>query len=91
MFTIQKTERKVMYSIRFNEEIIHECLPKEECEMLLDKYKERYESGTVEWPLEYQNMKIEEFSGKFILVDEKLIKNVQKKYDESLNKKEGDL
>ena len=73
-----------MYSIRFNEELIHEALPKEECELLIDKYKKRYESGTVEWPLEYQNMKIEEFSGKFILVDDKLIKNVQKKYDESL-------
>ena len=73
-----------MYSIRFNAELIHEALPKEECELLLDKYKKRYESGTVEWPLEYQNMKIEEFSGKFILVDEKLVKNVQKKYDESL-------
>ena len=73
-----------MYSIRFNAELIHEALPKEECESLIDKYKKRYESGTVEWPLEYQNMKIEEFSGKFILVDEKLIKNVQKKYDESL-------
>ena len=74
----------MMYSIRFNAELIHECLPKEECELLIDKYKKRYESGTVDWPLEYQNMKIEEFSGKFILVDEKLIKNVQKKYDESL-------
>ncbi len=74
----------MMYSIRFNAELIHECLPKEECELLIDKYKKRYESGTVEWPLEYQNMKIEEFSGKFILVDEKLIKSVQKKYDESL-------
>ena len=74
----------MMYSIRFNEELIHECLPKEEWESLIDKYKKRYESGTVEWPLEYQNMKIEEFSGKFILVDEKLVKNVQKKYDESL-------
>ena len=74
----------MMYSIRFNEELIHEALPKEECELLIDKYKKRYESGTVEWPLEYQNMKIEEFSGKFILVDDKLIKNVQKKYDESL-------
>ena len=73
-----------MYSIRFNAELIHEALPKEECELLIDKYKKRYESGTVEWPLEYQNMKIEEFSGKFILVDDKLIKNVQKKYDESL-------
>ena len=73
-----------MYSIRFNAELIHEALPKEECELLIDKYKKRYESGTVEWPLEYQNMKIEEFSGKFILVDEKLVKNVQKKYDESL-------
>ena len=73
-----------MYSIRFNAELIHEALPKEECELLIDKYKKRYESGTIEWPLEYQNMKIEEFSGKFILVDEKLIKNVQKKYDESL-------
>ena len=73
-----------MYSIRFNAELIHEALPKEECELLIDKYKKRYESVTVEWPLEYQNMKIEEFSGKFILVDEKLIKNVQKKYDESL-------
>ena len=73
-----------MYSIRFNEELIHEALSKKECEMLIDKYKKRYESGTVEWPLEYQNMKIEEFSGKFILVDEKLVKNVQKKYDESL-------
>ena len=73
-----------MYSIRFNAELIHEALPKEECELLIDKYKKIYESGTVEWPLEYQNMKIEEFSGKFILVDEKLIKNVQKKYDESL-------
>ena len=73
-----------LYSIRFNAELIHEALPKEECELLIDKYKKRYESGTVEWPLEYQNMKIEEFSGKFILVDEKLIKNVQKKYDESL-------
>jgi hypothetical protein len=51
---------------------------------LIDKYKKRYESGTVEWPLEYQNMKIEEFSGKFILVDEKLVKQVQKEYDESL-------
>jgi hypothetical protein len=74
----------MMYSIRFNAELIHEALPKEECELLIDKYKKRYESGTVEWPLEYQNMKIEEFSGKFILVDDKLIKNVQKKYDESL-------
>ena len=73
-----------MYSIRFNAELIHEALPKEECESLIYKYKKRYESGTVEWPLEYQNMKIEEFSGKFILVDEKLIKNVQKKYDDSL-------
>ena len=73
-----------MYSIRFNAELIHEALPKEECELLIDKYKKRYESGTVEWPLEYQNMKIEEFSGKFILVAEKLVKNVQKKYDESL-------
>ena len=73
-----------MYSIRFNAELIHECLPKEECESLIDKYKKRYESGTVEWPLEYQNMKIEEFSGKFILVDDKLVKDVQKKYDESL-------
>ena len=73
-----------MYSIRFNAELIHEALPKEECELLIDKYKKRYESGTVEWPLEYQNMKIEEFSGKFILVDDKLVKNVQKKYDESL-------
>jgi len=27
-------------------------------------------------------MKIEEFSGKFILVDDKLVKQVQKKYDE---------
>ena len=80
----------VMYSIRFNSELIHECLPKEECEVLLDKYKERYESGTVEWPLEYQNMKIEEFSGKFILVDEKEVNKVQKDYDESLNRK-GDL
>ena len=80
----------VMYSIRFNSELIHECLPKEECELLLDKYKERYESGTVEWPLEYQNMKIEEFSGKFILVDEKEVNKVQKDYDESLNRK-GDL
>ena len=79
-----------MYSIRFNSELIHECLPKEECEVLLDKYKERYESGTVEWPLEYQNMKIEEFSGKFILVDEKEVNKVQKDYDESLNRK-GDL
>jgi len=51
---------------------------------LIDKYKKRYESGTVEWPLEYKNMKIEEFSGKFILVDDKLVKDVQKKYDESL-------
>jgi len=58
---------------------------------LLDKYKERYESGTVEWPLEYQNMKIEEFSGKFILVDEKEVNKVQKDYDESLNRKEEDL
>ena len=74
----------MMYSIRFNEELIHECLPKEECESLIDKYKKRYESGTVEWPLEYKNMKIEEFSGKFILVDDKLVKDVQKKYDESL-------
>ena len=73
-----------MYSIRFNSELIHECLPKEECELLIDKYKKRYESGTVEWPLEYKNMKIEEFSGKFILVDDKLVKDVQKKYDESL-------
>ena len=73
-----------MYSIRFNAELIHECLPKEECELLIDKYKKRYESGTVDWPLEYQNMKIEEFSGKFILVDDKLVKDVQKKYDESL-------
>ena len=73
-----------MYSIRFNAELIHEALPKEECELLIDKYKKRYESGTVEWPLEYQNMKIEEFSGKFILVDDKLVKDVQKKYDESL-------
>ena len=88
MSTIQKIERKVMYSIRFNEEIIHECLPKEECEMLLDKYKERYESGTVEWPLEYQKMKIEEFSGKFILVDEKEVKKVQKDYDQSLKENE---
>ena len=88
MFITRKTERKVMYSIRFNSELIHECLPKEECEMLLDKYKERYESGTVEWPLEYQNMKIEEFSGKFILVDEKEVNKVQKDYDESLNRKE---
>ena len=64
--------------------MIHEALPKEECETLIDKYKKRYESGTVEWPLEYQNMKIEEFSGKFILVDDKLVKDVQKKYDESL-------
>ena len=77
-------DKIIMYSIRFNAELIHECLPKEECELLIDKYKKRYESGTVEWPLEYQNMKIEEFSGKFILVDEKLIKSVQKKYDESL-------
>ncbi len=74
----------MMYSIRFNAELIHEALPKEECELLIDKYKKRYESGTVEWPLEYQNMKIEEFSGKFILVDDKLVKDVQKKYDESL-------
>ena len=74
----------MMYSIRFNAELIHEALPKEECETLIDKYKKRYESGTVEWPLEYQNMKIEEFSGKFILVDDKLVKDVQKKYDESL-------
>jgi hypothetical protein len=74
----------MMYSIRFNAELIHEALPKEECELLIDKYKKRYESGTVEWPLEYQNMKIEEFSGKFILVDEKLVKQVQKEYDESL-------
>ena len=73
-----------MYSIRFNAELIHECLPKEECELLIDKYKKRYESGTVEWPLEYQNMTIEEYSGKFILVDDKLVKDVQKKYDESL-------
>ena len=73
-----------MYSIRFNAELIHEALPKEECELLIDKYKKRYESGTVDWPLEYQNMKIEEFSGKFILVDDKLVKDVQKKYDESL-------
>ena len=73
-----------MYSIRFNAELIHECLPKEECELLIDKYKKRYESGIVEWPLEYQNMKIEEFSGKFILVDDKLVKQVQKEYDESL-------
>ena len=73
-----------MYSIRFNAELIHEALPKEECELLIDKYKKRYESGTVEWPLEYQNMKIEEFSGKFILVDDKLVKQVQKEYDESL-------
>ena len=73
-----------MYSIRFNAELIHECLPKEECELLIDKYKKRYESGTVEWPLEYQNMKIEQFSGKFILGDDKLVKDVQKKYDESL-------
>ena len=81
----------VMYSIRFNSELIHECLPKEECERLLDKYKERYESGTVEWPLKYQKMKIEEFSGKFILVDEKEVNKVQKDYDESLNRKEEDL
>ena len=74
----------MMYSIRFNAELIHEALPKEECELLIDKYKKRYESGTVEWPLEYQNMKIEEFSGKFILVDDKLVKQVQKEYDESL-------
>ena len=78
----------MMYSIRFNAELIHECLPKEECELLIDKYKKRYESGTVEWPLEYQNMKIEEFSGKFILVDEKEVNKVQKDYDESLNRKE---
>ena len=78
-----------MYSIRFNAELIHEALPKEECELLIDKYKKRYESETVEWPLEYQNMKIEEFSGKFILVDEKLIKSVQKKYDESLKNVSG--
>ena len=77
-----------MYSIRFNAELIHECLPKEECEMLIDKYKKRYESGTVEWPLEYQNMKIEEFSGKFILVDDKLVKQVQKEYDESLQEEQ---
>ncbi len=73
-----------MYSIRFNAELIHEALSKEECESLIDNYKKRYESGTVEWPLEYQNMKIEEFSGKFILVDDKLVKDVQKQYDESL-------
>ena len=77
-------DKIIMYSIRFNAELIHECLPKEECELLIDKYKKRYESGTVEWPLEYQNMKIEEFSGKFILVDDKLVKQVQKEYDESL-------
>ena len=82
--TEEELEKVMMYSIRFNAELIHECLPKEECELLIDKYKKRYESGTVEWPLEYQNMKIEEFSGKFILVDDKLVKNVQKKYDESL-------
>ena len=82
--TEEELEKVMMYSIRFNAELIHECLPKEECELLIDKYKKRYESGTVEWPLEYQNMKIEEFSGKFILVDDKLVKDVQKKYDESL-------
>ena len=82
--TEEELEKVMMYSIRFNAELIHEALPKEECEVLIDKYKKRYESGTVEWPLEYQNMKIEEFSGKFILVDDKLVKNVQKKYDESL-------
>ena len=74
----------MLYSIRFNAELIHEALPKEECEVLIDKYKKRYESGEVDWPLEYENMKIEEFSGKFILVDEKLIKKVQKEYDDSL-------
>ena len=77
-------DKIIMYSIRFNAELIHEGLPKEECELLIDKYKKRYESGTVDWPLEYQNRKIEEFSGKFILVDDKLVKDVQKKYDESL-------
>ena len=55
---------------------------------MLDKYKERYESGQVEWALEYKNMKIEEFSGKFILVDEKLVKKVQKEYDASLKENE---
>ena len=57
-----------LYSIRFKSDIIHEGIEHTECSELMDYYRYRYETMKDNgWPLEPEHMRVEEFSGKFVL------------------------
>ena len=57
-----------LYTIRFKSDIIHEGISAIEVSELLMNYKKSYENKKdSEWPLEPEHMRVEEFSGKFVL------------------------
>ena len=57
-----------LYTIRFKSDIIHEGISAIEVSELLINYKKSYENKKdSEWPLEPEHMRVEEFSGKFVL------------------------
>ena len=57
-----------LYSIRFKSDIIHEGISAIEVSELLMNYKKSYENKKdSEWSLEPEHMRVEEFSGTYVL------------------------
>ena len=59
-----------LYSIRFNSDLIHEGISANEAAELLLDYKNnfiRHSDDPDAWPMNPDNMTVEEFSGKYIL------------------------
>ena len=59
-----------LYSIRLNSDLIHEGISAAEVSELLAEYKNKFvtqSDNSEAWPMNPDNMTVEEFSGKYIL------------------------
>ena len=61
------TSKTGLYSIRLKSDLIHEGITIDEVSSLLKSYQERYNDPAIEWPFELGQLKVEEFSGTYVL------------------------
>ena len=63
----QYTSPTGLYSIRLGADLIHEGITSAQVAYILEKYEERYNDETIAWPYDPSKLKVEEFSGTYLL------------------------
>ena len=63
----QYTSKTGLYTIRLRADIIHEGITIDEVENKLQYYNDRANDNTISWPFNPLDLKVEEFSGTYVL------------------------